>query len=291
MREQFRTVARIAGAQHGVVTYEQLVGAGVSPQSVGRWAAKGLLHREHRGVYRFGHRARSNDAAYLAAVLACGPGAVLSGLAAAHLYGLVRHVAPAEVTTGADRRQATTRRKVHPLDATVYRGIPVLTIPALLVDLAATVSLEELARAAHEADVRHGVLPEAIEAAAARRPGSTGIANLRAVASGDHALLLSRLEREFRARLREAGLPLPRTNRKEGAHYVDCRWPDHRLTVELDSFRFHRTRKAWEDDHERRRAARARGDEFHRYTWRDVAEQPGPMLADLTVLLSRGGRS
>ena len=86
--------------------------------------------------------------------------------------------------------------------------------------------------------------------------------------------------------LREHGFPLPLFNRKEGAHYVDCRWPDRRLTVELDSYRFHSTRKAWEDDRERERAARARGDEFRRYTWRDVFEDREHMLTELSSLFS-----
>lgn len=285
MREQVRKVARIAAAQHGVVTYAQLLDAGVSPQTVGRWAAKGLLHREHRGVYRLGHRAPSVEATYLAAVLACGPSAVLSGLAAARLYGLRRGDAAPEVTASGDRRNATRRRALHPLDVTVHRGIPVLTIPALLVELAGRLSLHDLAGAAHEADVRHRVRVTAIEAAMARRPTAAGTARLRAITTGDHALLLSRLEREFRRLLRAAGLSLPVTNRKEGAHYVDCRWPGRALTMELDSYRFHRTRKAWEADHERRRAARARGDEFRVFTWRDVFEQPGPMIDELRELL------
>jgi very-short-patch-repair endonuclease len=91
--------------------------------------------------------------------------------------------------------------------------------------------------------------------------------------------------------LRTNALDLPQTNRKQGAHYVDCRWPQHRLTVELDSYRFHRTRRAWEEDRQRERAARARGDEFRRYTWRDVVEEPAPTVADLQILLYRDGSS
>ena len=96
---------------------------------------------------------------------------------------------------------------------------------------------------------------------------------------------MSRLERRFRALLRAAGLPLPVTNRPAGAHYVDCRWPEHKLTVELDSYRFHKTRHAWEQDRRRDREARRRGDVMRRYTWRDVFEEPDDMLAELHELL------
>ena len=70
-----------------------------------------------------------------------------------------------------------------------------------------------------------------------------------------------------------------------GACHVDRRWPDRRLTVELDSYRFHHSRHAWEQDRRRERDARAHGDEFRRYTWADVFEQPAPMLAELHRLL------
>jgi hypothetical protein len=67
---------------------------------------------------------------------------------------------------------------------------------------------------------------------------------------------------------------------------VDCRWPEHRLTVELDSYRFHNSRHAWEQDRRREREAHARGDEFRRYTWSNVLEDPRLMLRELRGLLT-----
>ena len=75
---------------------------------------------------------------------------------------------------------------------------------------------------------------------------------------------------------REEALPLPNTNRPAGGRYVDCRWPDHALTVELDGYRYHSSRHAWEHDRRREREAYARGDDFRRYTYGDVFEQPRP---------------
>jgi hypothetical protein len=69
--------------------------------------------------------------------------------------------------------------------------------------------------------------------------------------------------------------------------YVDCRWPAQRLTVELDSYHYHHTHHVWELDRQREREARARGDEFRRYTWHDVDEEPEPMVADLRRLLAQ----
>ena len=95
----------------------------------------------------------------------------------------------------------------------------------------------------------------------------------------------SKLERRFLELLREAGLPLPQPNRPAGGRRVDCRWPIRRLTVELDSYRYHHSRHAWEQDRRREREARARGDEFRRYTYGDVVESPRLMLAELRALL------
>jgi len=90
----------------------------------------------------------------------------------------------------------------------------------------------------------------------------------------------------FLTRLRAAGLQLPQTNRPAGGRRVDCRWPARRLTVELDGYRYHHSRHAREQDRGREREARARGDEFRRYTYGDVFERPALMMAELRALPS-----
>jgi very-short-patch-repair endonuclease len=120
----------------------------------------------------------------------------------------------------------------------------------------------------------------------ARRRNASGAAKLRAVMSGEAGVLLSKLEKGFVALLREDALPLPQTNRPAGSFYVDCRWPEYRLTVELDSYRYHNSRHSWERDRQREREARARGDEFRRYTWGDVFEDSAYMRSELGLLLS-----
>jgi very-short-patch-repair endonuclease len=289
MRGENRIVARIASRQHGVVARAQLLAAGLGARAIERRVERGLLLPEYRGVYRVGHRAPSPAARYAAAVLACGPGALLAGRAAGRLLELLKGAYPApEVLTPTERRVRGVRtrraRVADPRDATVYRGIPVTTVARTLVDLAAVLGPDALARAFHEADVLHGTTPEHVAAILARRPRSRGAGTLRRVVEGDAPVLLSKLERRFRALLRAEGLPLPVTNRSADGYRVDCRWPDHRLTVELDSYRFHRTRHAWEQDRRRDRAARARGDEHRRYTWSDL-ERPRALLDELRELL------
>ncbi|MFL5893940.1 MAG: hypothetical protein ACJ76Z_02355 [Thermoleophilaceae bacterium] len=243
------------------------------------------------GVYRVGHDAPSTEATYMAAVKACGEAAVLSGRAAGHLLGLVKGAPPPpEVTARTERRVKGVRtrrcRKLDRRDATVWRGIPVTTVARTLVDLAGVLSRDELARACHEAGVRYETTPAQVDAVLSRCSSSRGAANLQAILHGDVNVTLSRLEKRFLKLLRAARLPLPETNHRAGSFRVDCRWPEQKLTVELDSYTFHRSRYAFERDRRREREARARGDDFRRFTWGDVFEQPGPMLRELRVFFA-----
>jgi hypothetical protein len=285
-----RGIARLAGGSHGVVTRAELSGAEVTKAKIDQRVRSGALIVEFRGVYRAGHRAPSVEARYMAAVKACGKGAVLSGLAAGYLFGLVKGSAPPpDVTAPTERRVKgvrTRRRRLDPRDATVWHRIPVTTVPRTLVELSSVLSLDELARAAHEAGVRHRTTPAQVERALARTPRAKGAANLRRVLRGDVHVTLSKLERRFLALLRRHGLPLPATNKHAGAHRVDCRWADHQLTVELDSYAYHNSRHAWEQDRDRERQAHARGDQHRRYTHHDVAHAPAQMLAELHALLA-----
>jgi very-short-patch-repair endonuclease len=166
-----------------------------------------------------------------------------------------------------------------------WRAIRVSTVARTLVELAAVLAVDDLARACHEAGIGHGATPADVEAVLLRRPRSPGVAKLRQILRGDVRVTLSKLEARFLGHLSEAGLTLPQTNRPTGGRRVDCRWPAQRLTVELDGYRYHHSRHAWEQDRRREREARARGDEFRRYTYGDVFEDPQLMLAELRVLL------
>jgi len=281
-------MARIASRTHGVVTRARLLVAGVTDAEIEWRLRTGALIRVHRGVSRVGHVAPSIEARYLAAVWACGEGAALSGQAAAHLLGLTKGLPPVpQVTAPTERRVKglVTRRSRGLIEATTCRGIPVTIVPRTLVDLAGVLGEDDLARACHEAGVRYRTTPAMVEAVLERRPSSPGAKRLRAVMHGDVHVALSKLESKFLERVREIRRPLPQTNRPAGARRVDCRWPAQRLTVELDSYRYHHSRHAWNADRRREREAYARGDQFRRYTWEDVFEDPRRMFAELCRLL------
>src|SRR3954452_12292451 len=95
-----RNVAAIAEGQHGNVTREQALAAGLSSRAIERRLDRGWLIGVYRGVYRVGHTAPSMHADYMAAVLACGDGARLSGRAAAHLLGMLKGSPPPPEVSG-----------------------------------------------------------------------------------------------------------------------------------------------------------------------------------------------
>ena len=285
MEQKTAWLARFAW---GIVTRRELLEAGVTAREIQHRLRTGALIAVFPGVYRVGHEAPSVEASYMAAVKACGEGALLAGRAAAYLYGLIKGEAPPpEVITRGQRRIPgikTRRARRAVTERTTWKRIPITSVPRTLVDLA-TLHEHDLARACHEAGVRFGTTPRQVDAVL--RPNAPGAGKLRRVLHGDTRVTLSELERRFLQLLREAGVPPPQTNRPAGAHRVDCRWPEHKLTVELDSYTYHRSRYAWEQDRKRDRDARKRGDEMRRYAWDDLVEG----VAEVAGLLRNGHRS
>ena len=228
-----RRLAKLASRAHGVVTRAQLLRAGISRSEIEERLKSGALLREYRGVYRVGHQAPSTEARYMAAVLACGQGALLAGRAAAYLLGILKGRPPApEVATPGKRRVKGVRtRRTAPGHATVWRGIAVSNPARTLVDLAAYLPRRTLH--VHATRPACGTTRRPAKWRPCLRAGPAPRSSGRAGES-----TLSRLERHFLYLLGENGLPPPQTNRSADGRRVDCRWPEHLLTVEVDSYRY-----------------------------------------------------
>ncbi len=228
----------------------------------------------------------------MAAVKACGEGALLRRQAAAYHWALIKKPPPEpEVLTLTERRVKGVRTRraragIDRRDKRTWRGIPVTSIPRTIVDLAADTPEDQLARIFHEAAVKYRTKPEQVEEVLARRPNSPGAKRLRAAMYGDQALKLSKLEAAFIELLRAAGLPLPKTNKRRDGHLIDCRWPDRKLTIELDSYTYHATKYAWKQDRRRDREAYDRGDRLRRFIYDEVFDEPEYVLAEMRQLLS-----
>jgi Protein of unknown function (DUF559) len=233
----------------------------------------------------------------MAAVLAAGPGAVLSHRSAASLWGLRQTSRSLIEVTAPRRRRFRTgievRRSVLPPDeVTVVDGIPVTTAARTLLDLASVLPREQVENAMREAEVRRlwDVVP--VTALVARYPGRRGIAAMRAILSEraiGSGVARSELESRFLRFLDREGLPRPAVNAKvlAGDRWleVDCLWRRERLVVELDGRAFHHIYDAFERDRTRDRALNAAGLRVVRVTWRQLDHEPSALAADLHTLL------
>jgi len=161
------------------------------------------------------------------------------------------------------------------LDRATYQDIPITSIPRTLLDTAPDLSPVELTRACHEAWVLYGVTPRHVQACIARNPAKPGVAKLRAALGSD--VTLSKLEDAFLALLRKHGMPAPRTNVDHHGDKVDCHWPAIGLTVELLSYRFHASRRAFEAD-----VARRRRSSHVAFTYGDVFERGAQTIGELS---------
>ncbi len=285
MHSRFATAAAIASRQHGRVAWRQLVAAGIDRYTIERWRIDGRLREVHVGVYALGHLAPSVDGDYMAAVLASGDGAVLSHRAAAYKLGLLRGAPPAPETTIPTTAHRCRPgivihrvRALHMRDAATIDRIPITIVPRILLDLAPKTAPGQLMRICHEAWVRHGCGPDRVEACIARNPHKPGVRKLRTALGSD--VTLSFLEDAFLELLTAHELPLPRTNIDHHEDKVDCRWPQLDLTIELLSYRFHGSRRAFEAD-----VARRRRSNHVAFTYGDVCERGARTAQELAVLL------
>lgn len=270
-----RVIAELAGRQHGVVSRRQLLALGVGRRAIQRRIGGGRLHRVRPGVYAVGHRVLSQRGWWLAAVLAAGPGAVLSHRSAAALWGIR--------PTTRTRIEVTSSRKLRqrkdllphcavlpPDEMTTHQSIPVTTAPRTLLDLAAVIPPNQLDRALNEAEIRRLPGPQAM---LERHEGRRGTAALRTLLLNARRSHRSPTEAEFLDFIRTNHIPEPETNTIIEGYECDAVWRDARLIVELDGYSTHGTRRAFARDRARDRRLTARGWRTMRVTSPDLAAE------------------
>jgi hypothetical protein len=281
-RDDTRALADLATRQNGNVTYRQLLDAGLSPDQIKRRREAGWLVPRHTGVFAVGYVPAARESAWHAAVLALGAGAVLSHVAAAVLWGMVRRTAITEVTVptaaGHVKRDGILvhRQRLMPEHVTTHRGIPVTTPIRTLLDYAAVASLSAVFRAFEQAQVHLHIPPAPIAAEVIARPRARGNGKLRKVLEGavDPKDVLSVLELRFLRMCAAHGLPRPQVNVRIDEWTPDFYWPEWGLVVETDSAAFHST--AWEKQRDalKDEAMRELGLEVLRLRWAEVVGRP-----------------
>jgi hypothetical protein len=284
-----RLIGGLARRQHGHVTRRQLLDLGASAYSIKHRVKAGRLIRVHAGVYAVGHLRTSPVARAAAAVLACGPGALLSHGSAAALWGVEkRWRTPIDVTTEHHRRRpgiqihrstTLTRR-----DQTTHLGIRVTSPARTLYDIEPTLSDQALIRAVNDAllsnYLRTADLAEMIE----RNPGHRDCHRL-AGQLDQGAPTRSELEDAFNALTRDFGLPAPMINATVAGREVDALFSEAGVIVEVDGYRFHGTRAAFEDDRERDAQMLLNGLPTVRITWARLKGAPEREASRLKAIL------
>jgi uncharacterized protein DUF559 len=234
------------------VAREQLLALGFTKRAIEHRTRTGRLHPIARGVYAVGRRHLSREGRWMAAVLACGPGAALSHRSAAALWGFGReHSDYIDVSV---RRTSEARlpgvrchrRPSLPASAiTIRLNIPLTQPVQTFLDLARVAGPRDLERAINEADKHDVIDPDALRKALDEHPGEPGVRPLRRILD-KHTFRLSddELELLFRPLAAAAGLPVPLTKVEVNEFEVDFFWPDLGLVVETDGWRYHRTPSA-----------------------------------------------
>ncbi|HUP87676.1 MAG TPA: DUF559 domain-containing protein [Acidimicrobiales bacterium] len=271
-----------ASAQHGLVTFHQLVSAGVATSTIDTWVAAGRLVRVQPRVYRVAGAPVTWEQRVLAAVLAAGPGAAASHRTAAVLWGLLGR-GPIEIAVPRGRTPDLRGVIVHqtrdPIVVAHRRGIPVTTPMRTLVDLGAVVPAAVLEVAVDRADVAGLCSIAAVEWELSRvaRPGRRGTGPLREVLDR-HALLEEppdgMLEPRFARLCKLAALPMPVFQHRVGRFKIDFAYPDLMIAIEVDGYGPHSSRSAFQSDRDRQNHLVGLGWTVLRFTWSDVVKRP-----------------
>lgn len=280
-------IRRIAREQHGIVTTRQLVACGLTRAAIGKRVQAGRLYRVHQGVYSVGHDGLSEEARSMAAVLACGPGAVLSHGSAAVHWELLRPLQRPTDVSVPTRNGRARRRGIHihrrpdlsggaslstdgfqsrpPLSVTMHRRIPVTTVARTLEDLKRSPMRPSLVRRAiRQAEFLRLPMGE-IETDGTR----------------------SDLEQDFLRLWRRNHLGSPEVNVRIGRVTVDFLWRQERLIVETDSYATHGGSVAFDDDRVRDLELRRLGYEVHRFSESQLESEAAAVVADVASALKR----
>jgi very-short-patch-repair endonuclease len=292
-------IADVAGGQRTLITRAQLLAMGVGRQSIVRARARSRLHMIHFGVYSLVPRSALPELALeQAALLACGPDAVLSHHSAAALWGLCAPAPrsrPVSVTViGGQAGRTRPGIEVHRAvaidrrDVRRHRSLAVTSPARTLFDRAPSLGRAQLERELDEALHHRLTSRTAIAEMLDRSPSRPGAARLRELIDPDRHTTFTRAESERRllALVRKGGLPLPETNVRMDDIEADAMWRDQRVIVEVDGFATHGTHAAFTSD--RRRDARLQilGWQVIRVTWDQLVHEPEAVLVTLATALA-----
>lgn len=228
----------------------------------------------------------------MAAVLACGPGAVLSHFSAGQLWGICGSRGPIEVLrqSGGFRPQGHRgvtlhqTRRLEPYEVTMERGVPVAVMERVLLDSAGRNDAKRLERMFVQAYKRDDFSWPRLGRIITRRRGCKGVGKLRRIALEVDSEALetkSVSEVDFLALWRGFDPSVPAVNVLVEGHLVDFLWAEQKVIVETDSWSHHGDPLAFEKDHQRDVDLAAAGYDVHRTTYKMLERNPEPFLQNV----------
>jgi predicted transcriptional regulator of viral defense system len=292
-------IGDLASAQHGPIAHRQLLALGLTHEQIAYRLRVGRLIREYREVYLVGHTALNREGRWMAAVLTCGPRAVLSHRDAAAHWGLApakgsrTHVTrPSSSGRAPDARRIALHRvgTLQPWETTIHDNIPITTVARTLLDLAADLrprALEDVITQSNRLGRFDLVAARRCLETHPRQHGAPAlrriIAHLQTAAPADTR---SPLEVAFLQLCDDHHLPPPQANTTLAGFLVDFHWPGTTLVVETDGFAYHATPTAFEADRARDQALTLAGYTVVRFTYNQVTREPAECAARLHRLLA-----
>src|SRR5690348_11217402 len=290
-----REAWELARNQHGVVSRDQLLAVGYKRHAIDHRIRTGRLYPLHRGIYAVGRPQVTRHGRWMAGVLACGSGAIISHSSAAALWRMgpeERGVVELSLPSPFQRRRPGLRIHRRPplkaRDLTREYGIPVTTPVQTLIDMSLRLDRLGVERMINEADKYNLTHPPQLREALDARAGEPGVARLRHILDRrTFRLTKEELERRFLPLARQAGLPTPLTGQFVNEFEVDFYWPDLGLVVETDGLRYHRTPAEQARDRLRDQAHTAAGLTQLRFTHEQVRYEAAHVVR---VLAATGDR-
>lgn len=287
-----KSIGRLAGRQRGYVTRAQLLELGLGRRAVTYRVQTGRLIAVHTGVYAVGHAPlAAADRAY-AAVLACGPGALLSHATAASLWGIDdRWRTPFEVIVTTARRRPgirTHRATVHRKDIRRHQGFRVTSPARTILDIAPRLTDKALTRGINDLRIARRLKLEHLAELLARIPNHPGGRCVRPLIETAAGPTRSEFEDAFHAFTTRFGLPRAEVNTRLAGYEVDALFASERLIVELDGYEVHGTKQAFESDRERDATTLAAGFRTIRITWARLKHEPEKEAERLRAILTGG---
>jgi hypothetical protein len=249
-------VLALAKAQHGHFARSQLLAVGLGRGAIDGRIESGEYVRVHRGVYGIAPRRDDPVSRAAAAVLAGGPGAVLSHGSAGTLWGFLRYwTFPFEIIAKGERERPgiTTHRcrSLKPRDITRQHDVPVTSPERTILDVAPRLPRKQLTRMVNDARLSGYVHLASLGDVVARNRCHPGAKLLEPFVQDRANPTRSGFEDDFKLFAARYGLPTPLINVKVNGYEVDAYFPDHHLIVELDGHNYHADPEAFERDRER----------------------------------------